>query len=142
MSERYRYICIILTILCLAVSGCDKKGGTGDSGAGDAAFSQADINAVRDAMARDMQRVAFSSLDQTHVGRTCVVMAQTMTAEKQASPPPPGMLRIMGSTTIYSAELDAVGADSLTVRAAYPTSGKYKRIEIAEEDIQSIHMAP
>ena len=141
VSERYRCIYIILTILCLVVSGCDKKSGSDQGGA---TVSQADIDAVRDAMTRDMQKVAFSSLDKTHIGRTCVVTAQTMedSAQLGPPPPPPGMLRVLGSTTIYNAELDAVDADSLTVRAAYPTSGKYKKIEIAEEDIQSIHLAP
>jgi hypothetical protein len=91
-------------------------------------------------MTRDMQAIAFASLKQNHVGKTCVVTART--TELAPPPPPPGMVRLLGETTIYRAELEVIASDSLTVRAAYPTPDHYKRLEIAKADIQSIHVAP
>ena len=52
------------------------------------------------------------------------------------------MMRLLGQTTIYRGELDDVTPDSLTIRAAYSTAGHYKKLEIAKEDIQSIHLTP
>jgi len=51
------------------------------------------------------------------------------------------MVRLLGQTIIYNAELDRISDESVTVRAAYPTSGNYKRIEISRDDIQSVHLA-
>ena len=46
----------------------------------------------------------------------------------------------MGSTTLYTGELTDVSPGAIRIRAAYPTSGNYKYVEIAPGDIQSIHL--
>jgi hypothetical protein len=51
------------------------------------------------------------------------------------------MVRLFGQTTIYRGELGDVSPESLTVQAAYPPAGNYKKLKIAKEDIQSIHLA-
>ncbi len=143
MNAGYRCTCVILALACLAVSGCKEKDATTASDAGQATVSQADIDAARDMITRGMRKVAFGDLRTTPVGTTCVVTARTMEDRAQLGPPPPppGMVRLMGQTTIYRGELDGVSPDGLTVRAAYPTTGNYKKIKIAREDIQSIHLA-
>ena len=142
MNVTYRCICFVLIVACLGVWGCKKKNATADPEA--ATISQSQIDAVRDTVTRDMQRMAFSSLKETHVGKNCVVVARTMEDTAQLGPPPPplGMVRLLGQTTLYRGELDDVAPESLTIRAAYPTAGRYKKLEIAKEDIQSIHLAP
>ena len=90
-----------------------------------------------------MEQVAFDSLVAGHVGRQCVVTARAAddgTGRDQA-PPPLGMVRKLGTTAIYKGEIQEVSPDGLKIRAAYPTSGRYKIIEIARSDIQSIHVA-
>jgi len=141
VNVTYRCICLVLVAACLAGSGCKKQGAATGSGA---TVSQAQIDAARDAMTRDMQEIAFDSLKKTHAGRKCVVTARTMEDTAQLGPPPPplGMVRLLGQTTLYRGEFDDVSPDRLTLRAAYPTAGHYKRLEIAKEDIQSIHLAP
>jgi len=141
VNVTYRCICVVLAAACLVVSGCKKKGATTDPGT--ATISQDQIDAARDGMTHDMQEIDFGSLKKTHAGKKCVVTARTMedTAQLGPPPPPPGMVRLLGSTTIYRGELDDVSPGSLTIRAAYPTPGHYKRLEIAKEDIQSIHLA-
>jgi hypothetical protein len=141
VNVTYRCICLILVAACLVATGCKKKDTTTDPET--TTISQDQIDAVRDTMTRDMQEMAFGSLKKTHAGRKCVVMARNMkdTTQLGPAPPPPGMMRLLGQTTIYRGELDAVSSDSLAIRAAYPTSGNYKKLEIAKEDIQSIHLA-
>ena len=46
----------------------------------------------------------------------------------------------MGEATIYAGEIPEVGPNGLKIRAAYPTSGKLKIIEIPRADIQAIRM--
>ncbi len=58
-----------------------------------------------------------------------------------SAPPPLGMVHKLGQTTIYKGEIQEVLADSLKIRAAYPTSGRYKTVEIPRADIQSLHVA-
>jgi hypothetical protein len=137
-----RCICLILVAACLVAAGCKKKGTT--TSPGTTAISQDQIDAARDMLTRDMQKMAFTSLKKTHVGKNCVVVARTMEDTAKLGPPPPplGMVRLLGQTTIYRGELDDVSSGSLTIRAAYPTAGRYKKLEIAKEDIQSIHLAP
>ncbi len=138
MNVTYRCICLVLIVACLGVSGCKKKEATPEA----TTVSQAQIDSVRDAMTRDMQATAFSSLKKAHVGKKCVVTARTMEDKAQLGPPPPpfGMVRLLGSTTLYQGELNDVSSDSLTIRAAYPSPNHYKNLEIARDDIQSIHL--
>ena len=49
-------------------------------------------------------------------------------------PGPAGMRRHRG-------QLDGLSADGLKIRAAYPTAGNYKALEIASDDIQSVYLA-
>jgi len=51
------------------------------------------------------------------------------------------MVRKLGQTAIYKGEIQEVSPDSLKIRAAYPTSGRYKTIEISRADIQSVYLA-
>jgi hypothetical protein len=137
-------VCRCFFIFCavlLASPGCKKKTPATDGGA---TASTEEIPAVRDSLARGMSRVAIDELKVAHVGRKCVVTAQAPTGGLQlgSPPPPPGMVRVLGQTIIYSGEFDGVSADHLTVRAAYPTPGNYKRIDIPKDDVQSFHLAP
>ncbi len=140
MNVTYRCICLVLIAACLGVWGCKKKDTT--TGPETTTISQDQIDGVRDAMTRGMKVTAFSSLKKTHVGKTCVVTARTMEDKAQLGPPPPpfGMVRVLGQTTIYQGELNDVSSDSLTIRAAYPSPNHYKNVEIARDDIQSIHL--
>jgi hypothetical protein len=124
----------------LASPGCKQK--TSATG-GDATVSGEEIASVRDTMTRGMKRMALDNLKATHVGRRCVVTAHAPAGGYQPAPPPlpPGMVRVLGRTLIYSAEFDHVSDDSITVRAAYPTAGNYKRMEIARDDVQSVYLA-
>jgi hypothetical protein len=90
-----------------------------------------------------MEKVTFDDLQKPHIGKICVVTARTMEDRTQLGPPPPppGMVHLFGQTTIYRGELGDISPESLTIRAAYPTAGKYKKLKIAKEDIQSIHLA-
>jgi len=143
VNAGYRCTCVILAVACLAVSGCKERDTTTASDSGQATFSQADIDAARDMITRGMRKVAFGDLKTTPVGTKCVVTARTMEDRAQLGPPPPppGMVRLLGQTTIYRGELDDISSDSLTIRAAYPTAGNYKRLKITQQDIQSIHLA-
>ncbi len=51
------------------------------------------------------------------------------------------MVYRLGQTTIYKGEIEQVLPGSLKIRAPYPTSGRYKIIEIPRSDIQSLHVA-
>jgi hypothetical protein len=106
-------------------------------------MSAEDIAAARDVVTRGMREIAVDKLGASDTGKNCVVMAHTP-ADGYAPvppPPPPGMVRLMGETIMYRGEFDKVSADSLTIRAAYPTPGNYKRIEIPLDDVQSCHLA-
>lgn len=142
-NSRLCCLCVALIAAGLVLPGCKKKGVASGSGPGAATVSQEQIDEVRDAVTRNMQKVSFASLTKGHVGRTCVVTARTMedTTKLGPPPPPPGMVRLMGQTTLYRGELDDVSPDGLTIRAAYPTPGNFKKLQIAKEDIQSIHLA-
>ena len=142
VRARLYCLCVLLIAASLMLPGCKKKSAASGSGAGAATVGQDQIDAVRDAMTRDMQEVSFTSLTRTHIGRKCVVTARTIEDTTKLGPPPPlGMVRLMGQTTIYRGEIDDVSPGGLTVRAAYPTPGNFKKLKIAKEDIQSIHVA-
>lgn len=143
VSVRRCCACIILIVIGLILPGCKDKGAASGSGSGETAANQDQVDAVRNAITADMQEVAFASLTENHVGRKCVITARTMedTSKLGPPPPPPGMVRLMGETTFYRGELDEVSPGTLTVRAPYPTPGNFKRLQIAKEDIQFIHLA-
>ncbi len=136
MSARDLGYWIATAAILVAMSGCKKK----ESGPAPQAVEPAamEIAKVRDALARGMQPVGFDKLTKTHVGKRCVVVARS--TPLPPPPPPLGMVRIMGSTTLYSGELNDVSPQGIKIRAAYPTSGNYKYVEIASGDIDSIHL--
>ena len=140
VSTACRCLFIVCLALSLAVMGCSEKtSGTGEG----AAVSAEDIASVRDTLARGMSRMTLDDLKTAHIGKKCVVTAHAPAAGYQptAPPPPPGMVRVLGQTLIYHAEFDRLSKDSITVRAAYPTAGTFKRTEIPRDDIQSFHLA-
>jgi hypothetical protein len=138
MSVKHWEHWIIAAAILLAVSGCKKKESEPVQTSQRAGPSPAEIAAVRDVLTRGMQQINLDELAKTHVGKRCVVTARSI----PISPPPPplGMARIMGATTLYAGELADVSADGIKIRAPYPTSGNYKHVEIARADIQSIHL--
>jgi hypothetical protein len=127
-------------VLALFAAGCKDDAGAGSGTA--ATIDIAEVEVVRDAMARGMRATTVDKLTARHVGKKCVVMADLPDGGYQPEPPPPplGFIRLFGSTAIvYNGELDAVESDSITVRSAYP-SGSYKRFAIPRSDVQSIHL--
>ncbi len=137
-NVKYRRLVFLAVLAALAMSGCKRK--EAEAGPPPAqTVSEAEIAAARNAMTQKMTAIAFGKLTAAHVGRRCVVTARTL---EHADPPPPplGMVRRMGATTIYSAEVHEVLPGGLKIRAAYPTSGNLKITEIPKADIQSIHV--
>ena len=107
-------------------------------------LSEKEIASTRDALARGMRLLTFSSVKPSHVGEECLVMTHRPDGGVRIPPPPPppGMVQVVGQAVFYRGQLDNISPDSLTVRAAYPTAGNYKRVELQREEIQSIHLAP
>jgi hypothetical protein len=128
-----------MTVVLLIIIGCEKKNGS----ARGAPVSAERIATTRDALTRGMRPVPLDKLGPSHRGRQCVIVAYAPAGGYQPTspPPPPGMVHLLGETIIYNGEFDGVSADTLTVRAAYPTPGNFKRMEIARDDLQSVHVA-
>jgi hypothetical protein len=143
MSVRYPLLCVVAAAVLVAVTGCkphrENPGPSGPAGTA----SPAEIAAVKEAMTRGMQEIVPDSLNAGHIGRQCVVVAQTSDQRNRAdsAPPPLGMVRRFGPVTAYKGEISDVSPGNLTIRAPYPTSGRYKTIEVARSDVQSIHLA-
>ena len=136
MRIRHLVYWMITTTILLAICGCKKKGGEPVPQA--AGPGTAEIAAVRNALTRGMQAVGADKLTKAHVGKRCVLTARS--APIPPPPPPLGMARIMGSITVYTGELNDVLPEAVKIRAAYPSSGNYKYIEIARTDIESIYL--
>jgi len=137
-----RSLSLTVAILLVMLAGCKPRSDSRPSGQ-TSEPGAVDVAAVRDALAKGMQQTTFDSLAAVDVGRQCVVTARAVaegTGADQA-PPPLGMVRKLGQTGIYKGEIQEVSPDSLKIRAAYPTSGRYKTIEIPRSDIQSLHVA-
>jgi hypothetical protein len=132
---------VVLTLL-LAAS-CKPRDDGARSSAQAPGPSSAEIAAVRDTLTRGMEPIAFANLTAAHVGKPCVVTARAAdeSAGGNTAPPPLGMVHRLGPTTIYKGEIQEVSADRLKIRAAYPTSGRYKTVEIRRTDVQSLHVA-
>ena len=143
MAMRWCSVWVVVSLLPAVLVGCKKKNVETAVNTQGPTITAEDITATRDALARGMREIAVDKLSATQTGRKCVVVAHMPASGYRSSPPPPppGMVRLMGQTIIYSGEFDGVSADSLTVRAAYPTSGNYKRIDIPTDTIQSCHLA-
>jgi len=130
---------IVAVVFLLALSGCKKKESVPTQSVQAVGPSAAEVAKIRDRLTRGMRPADVSNLSKTQVGKRCVVAARS--SPIPPPPPPLGMVHIMGPTTLYVAELNDVSPEALKIRAAYPTSGNYKHIEIARVDIESIHLS-
>lgn len=138
MGMKHRRFRIAIAAVLLAMSGCKPKESETAQPRQAGGPGPAEIIAARDALTGGMQPISFDKLARTHVGKRCVVTARSVPLAPPA--PPLGMVRMMGSTTIYSGEVHEISPGSLRIRAAYPTSGNLKIIEIPREDIQAVHL--
>ena len=134
--------CFVMAILIaaslLAGPGCKPK--ADEVGANPTAELPPDAAATIQALTRGMQPIAVTSISKPqHIGRRCVVVAKT--PERRDPPPPPlGMVRLMGPTIVYIAQIHDISADTLDVKAAYPNSDSVKIITVPKADIQSVHL--
>ena len=142
MSLMHARRCAAILALLSVSLGCKPKDGDTDATASSSGPGPEQIAAAIDATTTGMRQTSFSDLHNGDIGRVCVVVAPTPPAGARAkdAPPPIGMVRRMGPTTIYKGEIQHVSPDGLQIRAAYPTSGRYKYVDIARQDIQSIHL--
>jgi len=131
----------IVVSFVLVLSGCKGKETETDAPPPSQAVNTAEVAAMQNALTKGMTPIAFTDLTNAHVGRRCVIVSPK--PDSGDPPPPPlGMVRRLGPTTIYAAEIHEVLPASVKIRATYPTSGNMKIIEIPRADIQSIHVAP
>lgn len=133
---------LVFCFVLLAFMGCKKKDtGTG-GGVHSAAVSADEIAKAVDVMTRGMREISPNKLSASYGGKPCVVTGRQPEGglDLGSTPPPRGMLRFMGQTVIYCGEIEEVSAGSIAVRAPYPTPGNYKTVEIAREDIESVHV--
>ncbi|MEN6428229.1 MAG: hypothetical protein ABFE13_23005 [Phycisphaerales bacterium] len=138
MDARYFVIAILTAASLLALPGCKQKA---DEAGGQAAMAlPPDAAATIQSLTRGMQPIAVASISKSqHVGRRCVVVAKT--PERRDPPPPPlGMVRLLGPTIVYIAQIHDVSADTLDVKAAYPNSDSVKIVTVPKADIQSVHL--
>ena len=143
MKGRNRCLYLAVALAVVTVTSCKPRDDEARSSAPTPGPSAAEIAAVRDTLTRGMEPVAVASLAAAHVGKPCVVTTRGADegAGGDAAPPPLGMVHRLGSTTIYKGEIQEVSADRLKIRAAYPTSGRYKIVEIPRADVQSLYLA-
>jgi len=138
-----RSLCLTIALILVTLAGCRPRSGAGRQSGQTSEPAPAEVAAVRDALTRGMQQTTFDSLAAADVGKQCVVTARAPaegTGADQA-PPPLGMVRKLGQIVIYKGEIQEVLPGGLKIRAAYPTSGRYKTIEIPRSDIQSLYVA-
>jgi len=92
------------------------------------------------ALTKGMRSIAVTKVSKSqHIGRPCVIVAKT--PERRDPPPPPmGMVRLMGPTIIYTAQIHDVSADTLEIKADYPNSDNAKIITVPKVDIQSLYL--
>jgi hypothetical protein len=128
----------LATLALLVLAGC-KHARTETDEAGQTQIDSGQATAAYNALTQGMTAIAFDGLTASHVGRQLAILAHT---PDRADPPPPprGMVKRMGDASIYTAELAEIGSNSLKIRAAYPTSGNSKIIEIPRSDIQAIRV--
>ncbi len=143
MRMKYHCLALMMALAVLLTANCKPRNNGARPSAPAPGPSPAEIAAARDALARGMEPIALTSLTAAYVGRQCVVTTQTTkeAVGSDSAPPPLGMVHKLGTTTIYKGEIQEVSVDRLTIRAAYPTSGRYKIVEIPRVDIQSLHVA-
>lgn len=137
MSFR-RLIAAIIAASLLASSGCAPK--DADATTYPHFSSAPDVTPIVEALTAKMKKIAVAKVSKpAHVGRPCVIVAKT--PDRRDPPPPPiGMVRLLGPTVIYSAQLHDATAETLEIRAEYPSSGNLKVIVIPREDIESVYL--
>ena len=143
MRTGYCTFCLAITVALMTIVGCKPRSDEGRQTKSAPGPGPAEIASVRDSMTRGMQEVAFDSLTPAHVGKQCVVTAHQVgdQAGSDGAPPPLGMVLRLGQTIIYRGEIRELSSGHLTIRAPYPTSGRYKTIEVPRSEIESIHLA-
>jgi len=134
---------LVAIVALVTVVGCKPRSDEGHQTKSTPGPGPAEIASVRDGMTRGMQEVAFDSLTPAQIGKQCVVIARQAGDQtgNDSAPPPLGMVLRLGQTTIYKGEIQELSSDHLTIRAPYPTSGRYKTIELPRSEIESIHLA-
>ena len=144
MRIEYRILCLTAAITLVMMASCKPRSAENRASGPAPGPSPAEVRAARDAMTRGMQEIAFDGLAAVHVGKQCVVAVRAGSGEAGSAhaPPPLGMVLKLGRTTIYKGEIQELSGDRLKIRAPYPTSGRYKTIEVPRSDIESIHLAP
>jgi hypothetical protein len=138
-----RSLCLTAAIILVTLAGCKPRSDASRPSGQTSEPNAVQVAAVRDTLTKGMQQSTFDSLAVADVGKQCVVVTRAGAAGTGAdqAPPPFGMVHRLGQTIIYKGEMEEVLPDSLKIRAAYPTSGRYKTIEIPRPDIQSLHVA-
>jgi len=138
-----RSLCLTIAITLVTMGGCKPRSDASHQSGQTSEPAPAELAPIRDALTRGMQQTTFESLAAADVGKQCVVTARAPAegAGADQAPPPLGMVRKLGQIVIYKGEIQEVLPDDLKIRAAYPTSGRYKTIEIPRSDIQSLHVA-
>ena len=136
-------LCLTAVIILVMLASCKPRSDAGPPSGQTAEPNAARVAAVRDTLTQGMQPTTFAGLAAGDVGKQCVVTARAGSAETgtDRAPPPLGMVYRLGPTVIYKGEIEEVSPEGLKVRAPYPTSGRYKTIEIPRSDIQSLHVA-
>lgn len=144
MRIEYRIFCLIAALTLVTMASCKPRSAENRPSGPAPGPSPAEVRAARDAMTRGMQQIACDSLAAVHVGKQCVVTIRAGSDEagSDRAPPPLGMVLKLGRTTIYKGEIQELSGDRLQIRAPYPTSGRYKTIEVPRSDIESIYLAP
>ena len=134
---------LTVALILVTLGGCKPRSDTGRPSGQPSEPNTAQVAAVRDTLTKGMQQTNFDSLAAADVGKQCVAVTRAGSAEtgSDRAPPPLGMVYRLGQTIIYKGEIEQVLPGSLKIRAPYPTSGRYKTIEIPRSDIQSLHMA-
>ena len=122
----------------LALQGCKPK--EDSAGTYPTVAAPPDMAATIQALTQGMQPIAVAGVSKPqHIGRRCVIVAKT--PERRDPPPPPlGMVRLMGPTIVYIAQIHDVSADTIDVKASYPGSDSVKIVTVPKADIQSVHL--
>ena len=132
MAKMCRYISLLLLVMLFTGSGCKEK----SSNLSETASDPAEVQAYKQRIASDMKEIGFAQLQQGQVGKQCVITANTP-EKRSPTPPPRGAMRTMGDVSIYKAELESIGPDSLKIRAPH-ASGTYWSVEIGGAQIRPI----
>lgn len=139
MTNRREAIRMMVAAVLVAATGCKRREQANAAPVAEAPAEE--VQAVLAILARGMQAVPRTSLKAEQVSRSCVVVARTpQRAGPPDAPPPLGMVRILGGTTIYKGQIHAVSREAVEVHAPYPNSGRLKIVSIPATDIQSIHV--